>query len=591
MSGNPFTKLKFVTKSTKKEPTPGLDSSSQSFNGPSQSTQSHPSQSTPPSDVPAPARPAPVPTKSALKIKFNTKSGSVPPTPTAAVEPAKPKKSKAGRPPKPSAKLLESKKRAKEDDHGSDADGSTIQVVQPSKKLKLNTGGFEKPKGVKLSLTSKTPVAKTPATPFSTGSVRIKPKGKKPPRPPGDGYDSEASDREDDPHIEEQFILRMVPGDDAEYVKYCIEKKLIGISKSSGGAEIIMKFYEDSGRRGALQVRGNWYASTLVDLPTITEGMKSWDKRGWWKSADICQMLWVFARVRDEQEAKTIPLPSIIDPSNYQYPHGLTAPMHNCRKRRFRKRIHRDEIEKTEREVQRLLEADRKCTVSKYHVFDPNARQQSQSYSRDGSTPARYGQAQQYSEDEEDEEEDDNEDAEGEEDDGYFTQNHGQSGATHAEANFNSQLGGDADADGDIDAQFGIDFEADLEAALEMNMNEEELEAATPMSTVAATPATGDILPGADTENQEDSGGESFEDDDDDDDEGSEMDDEEKERMANMAGVREDIAEMERTLAENLAKRAVASNHIIKARLDSTIRNLKNEIQLKKSSIGEGEGE
>ena len=30
---------------------------------------------------------------------------------------------------------------------------------------------------------------------------------------------------------------------------------------------------------------------------------------------------------------------------------------------------------------------------------------------------------------------------------------------------------------------------------------------------------------------------------------------------------------------------------IIKARLDATIRNLKNEIQLKKSSIGEGEGE
>lgn len=586
MSSNPLLKLKFVTKN-KKEPTPGLESSSQSFSGPSQSTQSHPSQSTPPSDVPAPAPPTPAPAKSAFKIKFNTKAGSVPPTPAAAVEPAKPKKSKAGRPPKPSAKLLESKKRPKEED---DADGSTIQVVQPSKKLKLNTGGLERPKGVKLSLTSKTPVAKTPATPFSTGSVRIKPKGKKPPRPPGDGYDSEASDREDDPHIEEQFILRMIPGEDAEYVRYCIDKKLIGVSKNSGGAEFIMKFYEESGRRGAVQVRGNWYASTLVDLPTITEGMKSWDKRGWWKSADICQMLWVFAKVENEHEAKTIPLPSIIDPTNYQYPHGLTAPMHNCRKRRFRKRIHRDEIEKTEREVQRLLEADRKCTVSKYHVFDPNARQQSQSYSRDGSTPARYGQAQQYSEDEEDEEMDDNEDAEGEEDDGYFTQNHGQSSNTHVESNFGTQPDADADVDGDVDAQFGIDFEADLEAALEMNMNEEEEpEAATPMSAMAATPAAGEILP--ENDNQEDSGGESFEDDDDDDDEGSEMDEEEKERMATIVGVREDIADMERTLAENLAKRAVASNMIIKARLDATIRNLKNEIQLKKSSIGEGEGE
>ena len=109
------------------------------------------------------------------------------------------------------------------------------------------------------------------------------------------------------------------------------------------------------------------------------------------------------------------------------------------------------------------------------------------------------------------------------------------------------------------------------------------------MSTMAATPAAGEILP--ENDNQEDSGGESFEDDDDDDDEGSEMDEEEKERMATIVGVREDIADMERTLAENLAKRAVASNMIIKARLDATIRNLKNEIQLKKSSIGEGEGE
>jgi transcription initiation factor TFIID subunit 7 len=41
----------------------------------------------------------------------------------------------------------------------------------------------------------------------------------------GLGYDSEASDREDDPSIEEQIILRCRPGDDAEYIKGCLERK------------------------------------------------------------------------------------------------------------------------------------------------------------------------------------------------------------------------------------------------------------------------------------------------------------------------------------------------------------------------------
>src|SRR5437667_1428138 len=43
----------------------------------------------------------------------------------------------------------------------------------------------------------------------------------------GLGYDSEASDREDDPAIEEQIILRCRPGADTEYLKTCLDKKEI----------------------------------------------------------------------------------------------------------------------------------------------------------------------------------------------------------------------------------------------------------------------------------------------------------------------------------------------------------------------------
>jgi transcription initiation factor TFIID subunit 7 len=44
-------------------------------------------------------------------------------------------------------------------------------------------------------------------------------------RESGVGYDSEASDKEEDPAIEEQIILRCKPGDDAEYLKECLERK------------------------------------------------------------------------------------------------------------------------------------------------------------------------------------------------------------------------------------------------------------------------------------------------------------------------------------------------------------------------------
>lgn len=43
----------------------------------------------------------------------------------------------------------------------------------------------------------------------------------------GLGYDSEASDREDDPAIEEQIILRCRPGEDTEYLKSSLERKEI----------------------------------------------------------------------------------------------------------------------------------------------------------------------------------------------------------------------------------------------------------------------------------------------------------------------------------------------------------------------------
>lgn len=484
-----------------------------------------PSPSTPATATPGGSRPMP-------KLKLTNKS--TPSTPVAADEAApKPAAKKSTKAPKLKTKSTQSKKRIKQESDDEDG-GSTIAVQPPPKKVKLS-----------LTSTQKAPVAPT--------QVLLKPKikGKAPKRPPGEGYDSEASDRELDPTIEEEFVLRMFPGEDCEYLRQAISEKRIGIPVSQGGPNIQMKFFHGDGRRAAVTIRGHPYAATLVDLPCIVEGMKSWDKRGWWKTADICQMLWVFASIKKEEEAKTIPLPKIVDPQTFQYPHGLTPPMHYARKRRFRKRICRTAIEAVEEAVEKLLAADQAAQESKWEMVDPDAesRRESQAYGED-----------EYSEDED-------ADAEGEVDDtGYY--NNVDNAATSIEI-------------GDLDA----DLEADLEAAMEA----EELEAATPMSTIGTTPYMVSAETPAIVDEAEDTGDESIEgeDDDDDDEDGGELDEDEKARLAQIQGTKEDIADLAKQIEGVQAQLATQANPILRKRLEENARKLKAELQLKKSSIGE----
>lgn len=517
--------------------------------------------------TPAPSSPAPTPAPSNPRPQLQLKTSSQPSTPAISLKVKKPKvpkipkepkepktsKTKIGRPVKPSAKVIESRKRALEESD-TEAEDSTISVQAPA------------PKKIKLNLAPKTP--KTPVTPVAI-VLKAKKTGKVPKRIPGEGYDSEASDRELDPAIEEEFVLRMLPGDDCEYLRKAIEEKRIGMPKHAGGADVHMKFFQSDGRRAAVTIRGHVYAATLVDLPCIVEGMKSWDKRGWWKSADICQMLWVFAAITNEAEARTIPLPAIIDPVTHQYPHGLTAPMRNARKTRFRKRLHKNQIEAVEKEVERLLAEDAKAVATRNELIDPDYQSRQYEESRAGSANGYDNTGDLYSAEEDDE------DAEGELDDqsqSYFNHNHGESNNHVEEENY------------EIDA----DLEADLEAAMQADDLEPEAEAATPMSA-AATPSqlNGHVK----VEEEEDSGDESYESGDD---EGmgvvDEVDEEEKARQAQIQGTREDIAELESQIVQKEMALTGTTNVILKGRVMESIRKLKQEFMLKRSSIGEGEG-
>ncbi|EEB06753.1 transcription factor TFIID complex subunit Taf7 [Schizosaccharomyces japonicus yFS275] len=193
-------------------------------------------------------------------------------------------------------------------------------------------------------------------------------------REPGLGYDSEASDREEDPYIEEQIMLRMPPGEDCDYVRKAIENREVG-----RGADIWIKFKDN--RRAVIHVNGHMYAAKLVDLPCIIESSKSYDKKVVFKTADISQMLLVEKRIEHEDDVPMDPLKL----KDYVYPHGVTPPMHWVRQKRFRKRVSNRTIEAVEAEVDRLLALDEQAETSIHELIDSAqlARESSMALSED----------------------------------------------------------------------------------------------------------------------------------------------------------------------------------------------------------------
>ncbi|PYI09667.1 hypothetical protein BO78DRAFT_307937 [Aspergillus sclerotiicarbonarius CBS 121057] len=446
--------------------------------------------------------------------------------------------------PRPSLKLTFGKKKAPEESSQSQPAAPPPSTEPPQRKLTLKIArrpapdappDDDKPKKKKTSKKrpAEGPVLPEPSLPLLTSqqqlgpkrlklnpskkpgvqSLRIKNKGLVPNRPVGVGYDSEASDTEIDPSIEEQFILRMPDGPDCDQLQRAIRERRFDRSEFS------FKPLTREGRRAIFKIRDHQYAAALVDLPCIIEGMKSWDRRGWYKSADICQMLLILGPVANEQEAMDYPLPADIlhpDDKTLQYPHGLTPPLRWVRKRRFRERISTRTIEQVEKAVEDLIAQDEASLAPpRYELVDSASLNRAEGLVQSGEYDY-------------DDEYDDEQDAEGEMDEGME------------------------------DADTGV------------------YQAGTPMATKPSTPAP------------ESSGDESDGSDDGDDPE-DELDDEQLEQQRQMQQQREEIAELEALIRAETAKWEKMQNAILKGKLAKRIHDLKQDLSLKKVSIGEGD--
>ena len=419
-----------------------------------------------------------------------------------------------------------------------------------------------------------------------------------PKRPIGVGYDSEASDAEEDPLIEHQYVLRMQPGSDCDYLREAIANKTLGASKSEGGADVSMKFLDKDWRRCIINIRGQNYAAVMVDLPCIIEGMKSWDKRGWWKVADIHQMLLVLGPTNDDATAKAHLLPKEIDSQTWAYAHGLTPPMHYVRKRRFRKRASYKTVEHIDEEVERLLALDKEAESATYRIVDDNE-------------DAAAAPDDEYYDDDEDDEPGD-----------YLSTTENGYGQSYID-------GADADADADEEMDFG-DLEADILAGLEMDTEITEtpttasaiaplqpllpnadaaatlgaadtaMAGAIPSTTTAAasalaipaTAAPGSTTQAADGHEESDDDEEeedSSSDEDSDEDEPAAVDEDLVERERELEGQKQDLEELERRIAQAKADISAQKNPLLRQRKVKTLRDLEEELGVKRRAMGLGD--
>ncbi|KAI0878878.1 hypothetical protein GGS24DRAFT_486860 [Hypoxylon argillaceum] len=464
-------------------------------------------------------------TEKKIKIKINSQPGT--PLPTPAHIPSA-MKTKAGRTSKPTAKLTESKKR------GYDSDEDTPLSVarsdgRPQKAIKIT--------GKSTSKTKPNPTTRTVNTPVS--AIRLKSKGEQITHRPGDAYDSEASDREADPQRESNFILRVMDGEPAEYLKKALSEGTIGQLKTNGGADFSVQFIDSEERRAMVIINGISYVAVLVQLPTITEAMKTWDRKNMMKNSDITEMLLCFAVVNSEDEAKAVPLPPMVTKNDLRWPHGITPPMHDAPNRRFRKTLSEKQWERTQNSVTKLLEDDAAAEEVRTEII-----------MEDDGYPD-------YDEDE---------DAEGElEPDDYF---------------------GDQTQDMDVDAPAEPEEEDLLREFL---ADDEELGGATPATQQEApTP----ITMGANTpmplqeeqiseeeEEDEDVSDEDDEDDEEGDDDDSGRDRERKQQLS-------ELHELQKQLQEAEKKLATTTMPILKKRISTGIESIKKEINVKKAALG-----
>ncbi|KYN20872.1 Transcription initiation factor TFIID subunit 7 [Trachymyrmex cornetzi] len=167
--------------------------------------------------------------------------------------------------------------------------------------------------------------------------------------------------------LESQFIMRLPP-EPSRVLKEALRNSLPLKDR------LTIKLENDM-RYGEVRLDHWLLHAKVVDLPTIVESLKTIDNKSFYKTADICQML-ICKEEEDHTTDEESPVkqkkkdPNKVD-KKFLWPHGITPPTKNVRRRRFRKTLKKKYVEapEIEKEVKRLLRVDNDAVNVKWEVI------------------------------------------------------------------------------------------------------------------------------------------------------------------------------------------------------------------------------
>ena len=169
--------------------------------------------------------------------------------------------------------------------------------------------------------------------------------------------------------VENQFILRL-PSQPAAALKSVVASGVLNLK------DRLSIQLESDMKHGTVRF-DNWILpAKIVDLPCVIESHKTLDKKNFYKTADICQIM---ICTEDQDEFNKDNDKKILDDKRldgkdrrFIYPHGITPPLKNVRKKRFRKTLKKKTVDvpEIEKEVKRLFRQDNEAISVRYEVVD-----------------------------------------------------------------------------------------------------------------------------------------------------------------------------------------------------------------------------
>lgn len=172
--------------------------------------------------------------------------------------------------------------------------------------------------------------------------------------------------------VEQQLILRL-PETAAENLRKDLQS-----GSSSLKEKLSMEIHPEL-RKGKVVYDGQMYNAKLYDLPCIVESYKTTDKKTFYKTADVSQILICSNDFDDDSVAEEESSMKKKDKDKkFNWMHGLCRPFKSVRKRRFRKIIPKKNQDQpdTDKELRRLFVTDSQAIEVKYEVIEEDEEPQ-----------------------------------------------------------------------------------------------------------------------------------------------------------------------------------------------------------------------